>query len=100
MPANQIERATRLGVVQYLNTKPLVYPFEAGVVGHSFDLVYDVPSECGRKLHASETDVALIPAIEIGRAPETLPYSERRRDLLLRPGDQRISRFEQGPGRR
>ena len=72
MPANQTEHATRLGVVQYLNTKPLVYPFEAGVVDHAFDLVYDVPSECGRKLHAGETDVALIPAIEIGRAPE--PY--------------------------
>ena len=62
----------RLGVVQYLNTKPLVYAFESGAVEHPFDLVYDVPSECARKLHSRETDVALIPAIEIGRAPE--PY--------------------------
>jgi chorismate dehydratase len=39
---------------------------------HAFELVYDVPSECARRLHARETDVALIPAIEIGRSPE--PY--------------------------
>lgn len=73
MPANPAEPSTRLGVVQYLNTKPLVRPFETGALAHPFDLVYDVPSECARKLHAGETDVAIIPAIEIARAPE--PYS-------------------------
>jgi len=72
MPAQPSEPSTRLGVVQYLNTKPLVYAFESGAVEHPFDLIYDVPSECARKLHNRETDVALIPAIEIGRAPE--PY--------------------------
>jgi chorismate dehydratase len=66
------EPTTRLGVVQYLNTKPLVYAFESDAFQHTFELVYDVPSECARKLHAAETDVALIPAIEIGRSPE--PY--------------------------
>ena len=63
----------KLGVVQYLNTKPLVYPFEQNLIDHPFALVLDVPSECARKLHANETDVAIIPAIEIARSPE--PYA-------------------------
>ena len=63
----------RLGVVSYLNTKPLVHAFELGRIDHDFELVYDVPSVCARKLHDRETDVALIPTIEIARAPE--PYS-------------------------
>ncbi len=73
MPSQPTESPTRLGVVQFLNTKPLVHAFEAGLIEHPFELIYDVPSECARKLHAGETDVALIPAIEIGRGPE--PYS-------------------------
>jgi chorismate dehydratase len=73
MPSQSADPSTRLGVVQYLNTKPLVHAFEAGLVEHTFELICDVPSECGRKLHAGETDVAIIPAIEIARAPE--PYS-------------------------
>ena len=64
---------TRLGVVSYLNTKPLVHAFESGLIHHDFELIYDVPSVCARKLHAGETDLALIPAIEIARSPE--PYA-------------------------
>lgn len=73
MPSQSDDPSIRLGVVQYLNTKPLVHAFEAGLVDHPFELIYDVPSECARKLHARETDVAIIPAIEIARAPE--PYA-------------------------
>ena len=63
---------TRLGVVSYLNTRPLVQAFESGDFEHPFDLVYDVPSRCADRLHKGETDVALIPSVEIGRGPE--PY--------------------------
>ncbi len=69
-PSCSVFMATRLGVVSYLNTKPLVHAFESGLVDHDFDLIYDVPSVCARKLHEKETDVALIPAIEIARASE------------------------------
>jgi len=64
--------ATRLGVVSYLNTKPLVYAFESGELVHPFDLIYAVPSFCADQLHAGRTDLALIPSIEIARSPE--PY--------------------------
>lgn len=63
---------TRLGVVSFLNTRPLVQAFESGELDHSFDLIYDVPSRCAERLRHQETDVALIPSIEIARSPE--PY--------------------------
>lgn len=62
----------RLGVVSYLNTKPLVDAFENQSIAHDFELVYDVPSVCADKLHGNATDVALIPAAEIGRGKD--PY--------------------------
>ena len=59
-----------MGVVSYLNTKPLVEALENRAFDHDFDLVYDVPSVCADRLHRGETDVALIPAAEIGRGVE------------------------------
>ncbi len=63
---------TRLGVVSFLNTHPLVHALETGRIGHRFAFTYDVPSRCAERLHNRETDVALIPSIEIARGPD--PY--------------------------
>ena len=57
----------RLGVVSYLNTRPLVEVLRTGAIDRDFELIYDVPSRCAERLHMGETDVALIPAAEIGR---------------------------------
>ncbi len=62
----------RLGVVSYLNTRPLVEVLRTGAVNCDFELIYDVPSRCAERLHLGETDVALIPAVEIGRGRD--PY--------------------------
>lgn len=59
--------ATRLAVVSFLNTRPLVHALETGRIEHRFDLAYDVPSRCAERLHGGETDVALIPSIEVAR---------------------------------
>ncbi len=60
----------RLGVVSYLNTRPLVEVFRTRAIDHDFELIYDVPSICAERLHKGETDVALIPAVELGRGRE------------------------------
>ena len=57
----------RLGVVSYLNTRPLIEVLRTGAIDRDFELIYDVPSRCAEQLHMGETDVALIPAVEIGR---------------------------------
>ncbi len=54
----------RLGIVKYLNTKPLVYSIEKGKFEHLFSCDYDVPSACASKLAKRENDLAVIPAIE------------------------------------
>ncbi|SVB36696.1 uncharacterized protein METZ01_LOCUS189550, partial [marine metagenome] len=65
-------RMIRLSVVRYLNTTPLVYAFQKDRIDHDFDLKYDVPSNCARKLKAMEADVGIIPSIEYARSD--VPY--------------------------
>ena len=57
----------RLSAVQYLNTKPIVYGLENNLVDHRFDLSYDLPAVCAKKLLDQAVDVALIPSIEYSR---------------------------------
>ena len=61
---------TRLGVVSYLNTRPLVQPLESRLFEHPFDLIYDVPSRCADNLREGKADVSLVPSIEIARGSE------------------------------
>jgi chorismate dehydratase len=58
----------RLGAVEYLNARPLVYDLQhSGRVA----LRFDVPSRCAELLHAGEIDVGLIPSIEYLRGPRS-----------------------------
>jgi chorismate dehydratase len=57
----------RLGAVQYLNTKPLVYDLARFAPG--VEVVYDAPSRLADRLSARRLDVALIPSIEFFRDP-------------------------------
>jgi chorismate dehydratase len=56
----------RVGAVNYLNTKPLIFELER--IAANVDLVLDVPSQLADELRAGRLDVALIPAIEYFRA--------------------------------
>lgn len=57
----------RVGAVNYLNTKPLVYRLTE--LAPTIDLVFDFPSRLADGLAAKELDVALIPTIEFFRDP-------------------------------
>jgi chorismate dehydratase len=52
----------RLGAVEYLNARPLVYGLERHA--DRFDLRYDIPARCAALLHAGEVDVGIVPSIE------------------------------------
>jgi chorismate dehydratase len=56
------EPTWRLGVVSYLNAKPLIAGLESDP---SFDLAYDVPSRLAPRLDAGEVDAALVPVIDL-----------------------------------
>jgi len=68
-----VRMATRLAVVSFLNTRPLVHALETGRIEHRFELSYHVPSRCAERLHSGKADAALIPSIEVARG--TVPYS-------------------------
>jgi chorismate dehydratase len=60
--------AIRVGVVEYLNARPLVYGLDARP--DLFRLQYDVPARCAALLHEGAVDLALLPAIEYLRGPD------------------------------
>lgn len=58
--------AIRIGAVEYLNARPLVYGLERDP---RFDVRFDLPARCAELLHQGKTDLGLIPSIELMRAP-------------------------------
>ena len=55
----------RLGAVDYLNARPLVYGLE--LHSHEFAVRYDQPAKCAALLHERSIDVGMIPTIEYHR---------------------------------
>lgn len=50
-----------MGAVSYLNTKPLVYGFEQGMMKETIDLSFDYPANVAKQLLNNEIDVGLVP---------------------------------------
>jgi chorismate dehydratase len=57
----------RIGAVEYLNTKPLVYGLAE--IAPQAEIVLDLPSRLADRLAADDLDVALIPSIEFFQNP-------------------------------
>jgi chorismate dehydratase len=57
----------RVGAVNYLNTKPLIYGLDK--LAPHLDLVLDYPSRLADQLASGQLDVALIPSIELFQDP-------------------------------
>lgn len=55
----------RVGAVSYLNTKPLVYGFEHGMMADEVDLKINFPSKIASMLLDNEIDVGLVPVVVI-----------------------------------
>ncbi len=55
----------RVGAVSYLNTKPLIYGFERGMMKESVDLLIDYPSNLASMLLKNTLDVGLVPVAVI-----------------------------------
>ena len=68
----------RLGAVEYLNARPLVYGLDRSA---RFDLRFDLPARCAELLHDGQIDVGLIPSIEYLRSP--LPGSSVSRYSIV-----------------
>jgi len=60
----------RVGIVDYLNSKPLAWGFLTGEVGAPFEPCPDSPARVADRLRAGELEVGLIPSIELQRIPD------------------------------
>jgi chorismate dehydratase len=56
-----LQQKIKVGAVSYLNTKPLIYGFEQGMMKEDIDLLIDYPSNIARKLLTNEIDIGLVP---------------------------------------
>jgi len=66
-----VQRKVRVGAVSYLNTKPLIYGIEKGMIKEEADLLIDYPSKIASMLLEDEIDVGLVPVAII---PEMKEY--------------------------
>lgn len=56
-----MDRKIRVGAVSYLNTKPLIYGFEKGMMKDSVELYIDYPAKVAEALVNDTIDIGLVP---------------------------------------
>ena len=56
-----MQRKVRVGAVSYLNTKPLIYGIEKGMIKEDANLIIDYPSKIASMLLEDQIDVGLVP---------------------------------------
>jgi chorismate dehydratase len=64
-----VETSLRVGIVHYLNSRPLAWGFRRGRVGTGFVTRFLPPAAVADGLATGELDVGLVPAIELQRIP-------------------------------
>ena len=63
----------RLAAVSFLNTRPIIYGIERGLVGKDrFDLSFDLPSRCAAAVASGDADLALMPIASYATAETEL----------------------------
>lgn len=65
-----MQKKVRVGAVSYLNTKPLIYGIEKGLIKDEADLIIDYPSKIASMLLQDQIDVGLVPVAIIPKMKE------------------------------
>ena len=65
-----MDRKIRVGAVNYLNTKPLIYGFELGMMADELEMSFDYPSIVAEKIILGEIDIGLLPVAILPFLPE------------------------------
>jgi chorismate dehydratase len=60
----------RISAISYLNTAPLMWDFEHGKAGASFDISYTLPAQCAGSLRDGSADIGIIPAAAYCSIPD------------------------------
>jgi chorismate dehydratase len=56
-----MQKKIRVGAVSYINTKPLIYGFQKGLMSDKIELMLDYPARLATALQKKEIDIALLP---------------------------------------
>ena len=62
-------RRLRVGIVNYLNSKPLAWGFLKGLHADRYETLFLPPAQVADRLRAGALDLGLIPSIEVQRIP-------------------------------
>ena len=71
-----MQKKLRIGAVSYLNTKPLIYGFEQGLMKDEIELIVDYPSKLASLLQKKEIDIALLPVAAIQNIEDANVFSK------------------------
>ncbi|MGI9192553.1 MAG: menaquinone biosynthetic enzyme MqnA/MqnD family protein [Chitinophagaceae bacterium] len=71
-----MQKKIRVGAVSYLNTKPLIYGFQQGLLSDQIELTLDYPARLATALQKKEIDIALLPVASIQRIPDAEVISD------------------------
>lgn len=64
-----MDKKIRVGIVNYLNTKPLLYGLQHSPVINDIVLVQDYPAQIAKQLQEDTIDIGLVPVAVIPRLP-------------------------------
>lgn len=64
-----MDKKIRVGIVNYLNTKPLLYGLQHSAVINDIVLVQDYPAQTAKQLQEDTIDIGLVPVAVIPRLP-------------------------------
>jgi chorismate dehydratase len=71
-----MQKKIRVGAVSYLNTKPLIYGFEHGMMKDQIELLLDYPSRLSGLMQRGELDIALLPVASISNISDAEVFSD------------------------
>lgn len=62
-----MQKKIRVGAVSYINTKPLIYGFQKGLMSDKIELMLDYPARLATALQKKEIDIALLPVAALNQ---------------------------------
>ena len=65
-----LNKKIKVGIVSYLNTRPMIYGLERPPFNNQIELIEDTPAQLAEMLRKNEIDVGLIPVAVIPLLPE------------------------------
>lgn len=66
-----MERKIRVAAVSYLNTKPLVFGFENGMMPSGMEMIFEYPAKIADDLINDKIDIGLVPVAVIAQLKES-----------------------------